>query len=138
MRLYPPAWGIGRKSLRAFEIGPYWLPAGTNIFLMPWITHRDERFHPEPDCFRPERWDPLNQNAELPHFAYFPFGGGPRKCIGASFAQMEGVLLLATIARRLRFDLAAEAQVEILPSLTLRPRFGLKMVPRKRSGRISL
>jgi cytochrome P450 len=137
MRLYPPAWGIGRKALRRFEIGPYCLPAGTNIFLMPWITHHDERFHPEPDCFRPKRWDPSNQNAELPHFAYFPFGGGPRKCIGASFAQMETVLLLATIARRLRYDVAAEAQVEILPSLTPRPRFGLSMVSDKRIGSVS-
>jgi cytochrome P450 len=137
MRIYPLAWGIGRKALRAFEIGPYRLPAGTNIFLMPWITHRDERFYPEPDCFRPERWDPLNQDAELPHFAYFPFGGGPRKCIGASFAQMESVLLLVTLARRLRFDLVAEDQAEILPSLSLRPRFGFRMVPRKRSGQLS-
>lgn len=131
MRLYPPAWGIGRRALADFELGDYRLPAGTNIFMMQWITHRDGRFFPEPERFIPERWDESIQESEVPRFAYFPFGGGPRKCIGASFAMMEAVLLLATIARRFRFDLAPDARVELLPSLTLRPRFGLKMVLRK-------
>lgn len=135
MRLYPPAWGIGRRALRAFEIGSYWLPAGTNIFLMQWITHRDKRFYPDPECFKPERWDESKQVDTLPRFAYFPFGGGPRKCIGVSFAMMEAVLLLATIARRFRFELASDAQVKLMPSLTLRPRYGLKMVPHIRPTR---
>jgi cytochrome P450 len=132
MRLYPPAWGIGRRALADFELGVYRLPAGTNIFMMQWITHRDGRFYPEPERFRPERWDESIQGSELPRFAYFPFGGGPRKCIGASFAVMEGVLLLATFARRLCLELAPDARVELMPSLTLRPRFGLRMLVHKK------
>jgi cytochrome P450 len=135
MRLYPPAWGIGRTALGDFTIRDYHLPAGTNIFLMQWITHRDERFFPDPECFKPERWESVSdQNNDLPRFAYFPFGGGPRKCIGASFAMMEAVLLLATIARRFRFELAPDARVELLPSLTLRPRFGIRMLAHKRGA----
>jgi cytochrome P450 len=133
MRLYPPAWGIGRRAVTDFEIAGYGLPAGTNIFLMQWITQRDWRFYPEPDSFRPERWDESLQKSDPPRFAYFPFGGGPRKCIGASFAMMEAVLLLATLARNFRLELAPDARVELLPSLTLRPRYGLKMLVQKRS-----
>lgn len=133
MRLYPPAWGIGRRALADFEVGGCRVPAGTNVFLMQWITHRDERFYPEPECFRPERWDEPLQGSHLPRFAYFPFGGGPRKCIGASFAMMEAVLLLAMFARRFRLELAPDARVELLPSLTLRPRFGLRMVVHKKN-----
>ena len=127
MRLYPPAWGIGRKALADFEIGGYRVPAGTNIFMMQWITHRDARFFAEPAAFKPDRW--LEQSipeSDLPRFVYFPFGGGPRKCIGASFAMMEAVLLLATIGRRFQIKLAPDAQIAMLPSLTLRPRFGIK------------
>lgn len=133
MRLYPPAWGIGRRALSEFDVGGYRLPAGTNVFLMQWITQRDERFFPDPESFKPERWEcePI-RSGSLPRFAYFPFGGGPRKCIGASFAMMEAVLLLATIARRFRLELAPDARVELLPSLTLRPRFGIKMFAHKR------
>lgn len=133
MRLYPPAWGIGRRALSAFEVGGYRLPAGTNIFLMQWITHRDGRFFPDPERFKPERWESDSaRDDNLSRFAYFPFGGGPRKCIGASFAMMEAVLLLATVARRFHFELAPDVRVEILPSLTLRPRFGIKMLAHKR------
>ena len=132
MRLCPPAWGIGRKALADFEIGNYWLPAGTTVFFMQWIVHRDARFYPGPGCFRPERWeDESMQSGTLPRFAYFPFGSGPRKCIGASFATMEAVLLLATIASR--FVSSPDARVEILPSLTLRSRHGIQMVAHKRS-----
>ncbi len=133
MRLYPPAWGIGRRARSEFEVGGYRLPAGTNIFLMQWITHRDERIFPDPETFKTERWEGESAHGDnLPRFAYFPFGGGPRKCIGASFAMMEAVLLLATIARRFHFELAPDARVEILPSLTLRPRFGIRMRAHKR------
>jgi len=131
MRLYPPAWGIGRRAVVDFEIAGYGLPAGTYIFLMQWITQRDRRFYPEPDSFRPERWDESLQKSDPPRFAYFPFGGGPRKCIGASFAMMEAVLLLATLARKFRLELAPDARVELLPSLTLRPRYGIRMLVHK-------
>jgi len=128
MRLYPPAWGIGRRALQEFELGGYRIPAGTNVFIMQWLTHRDARFFPDPERFVPERWreDPVRKG-EIPRFAYFPFAGGPRVCIGAGFAMMEATLLLATIAARYRFSLAPEAVVKPLFSVTLRPKHGLPM-----------
>ena len=91
-----------------------------------WVVHRDERFFPEPDEFRPERWTP-EFTMSLPKYAYFPFGGGPRLCIGNYFATMEAVLILATIARRFRLRLAPGHNVEVLPALSLRPKHGLKV-----------
>ena len=128
MRLYPPAWGIGRRALQEFELGGYRIPAGTNVFIMQWLTHRDARFFPDPERFVPERWreDPVRKG-KIPRFAYFPFAGGPRVCIGAGFAMMEATLLLATIAQRYRFSLAPDAVVTPLFSVTLRPKYGLPM-----------
>jgi len=134
MRLYPPAWGVGRRALEDFEVGGYRIPAGTNVFIMQWVTHRDARFFPEPERFDPERWrdDPVRKG-RIPRFAYFPFGGGPRVCIGAGFAMMEATLLLATIAQRYRFTLAPDAVVAPFFSITLRPRYGLPMQLHQRS-----
>ena len=134
LRLYPPAWGIGRKAVREFEIGGYWLPAGTNVFLTQWLTHRDPRFYPEPELFNPERWadDPI-RSGKLSRFGYFPFGGGPRVCVGAAFASMEAVLLLAAIAQRFRLILVPNQRIEILPSVTLRPRYGIQMIFNRRT-----
>ena len=134
MRLYPPAWGIGRRAIHGFELGGYYLPARTNIFLLQWITHRDPRFYPEPRRFDPERWrnDPIRRGL-VPRFAYFPFGGGPRVCIGAGFAMMEATLLVTAIAQRFRLSLVPGHRVEILPSVTLRPKHGIQMVLCKRS-----
>ena len=128
MRLYPPAWGIGRRAIEDFELSGYRIPAGTNVFLMQWLTHRDERFFPEPERFEPQRWrdDPIRRG-KLPRFAYFPFGGGPRVCIGAGFAMMEAVLLLASIAQRYSFSLPPDAIVKPFFSITLRPKDGLRM-----------
>jgi len=128
MRLYPPAWGVGRRAIRDFEIGGYRVPAGTNFFLLEWVTQRDARWFPDPERFDPERWrhDPI-RTGKLPRFAYFPFGGGPRVCIGAGFAMMEATLLLAAIAQRFRFTLAPNQSVEPLFSVTLRPKSGLLM-----------
>lgn len=133
MRLYPPAWGIGRRALERFEVRGYSLPARTNVFLVQWITHRDPRFYKDPEHFNPDRWrdDPI-RTGTLPRFAYFPFGGGPRACIGASFAMMEVTLLLATIAQQFDISLAGGQSVELLPSVTLRPKHGIKMVLHKR------
>jgi cytochrome P450 len=133
MRLYPPAWVIGRQALNNFEVHGYRLPAGTNVLLVPWITHRDARFYREPEKFDPDRWreDPT-RNGRLPRFAYFPFGGGPRVCIGAGFAMMEATLLLATIAQRFRLSLLLDRSIEMLPSLTLRPKNGIKMMLQER------
>jgi cytochrome P450 len=126
MRLYPPAWGIGRRAISDFEIGGYRIRAGTNVFILQWITHRDPRFFPDPERFDPERWrvDPV-RSGRIPRFAYFPFGGGPRVCIGAGFAMMETTLLLAAIAQRYRFTLLPDPPVVPFFSITLRPRHGL-------------
>lgn len=129
MRLYPPAWGIGRRAIHDFELDGYRIPAGTNLFLLQVLTHRDARFFPEPQRFDPERWrDDPTRIEKLPRFAYFPFGGGPRVCVGAGFAMMEATLLLATFAQRFRFKLVPGQDLEPLYSVTLRPKQGLKMV----------
>jgi len=131
MRLYPPAYGVGREALKDCEIGGYLVPAGTQLFMFQWVVHRDERYFDHPEAFRPERWaDDLA--ARLPKYAYFPFGGGPRVCIGSSFAMMEAVLLLATIAQRFRFALVPEHSVTLLPAMSLRPKNGIKVTLLKR------
>jgi cytochrome P450 len=133
MRLYPPAWGIGRRALEEFELDGYRIPAGTNLFMLQWITQRDARFFAEPERFEPERWrDDPTRSGKLPRFAYFPFGGGPRVCVGAGFAMMEATLLLATFAQRFRFELVPGQDLEPLFSVTLRPKRGLQMVLRRR------
>jgi cytochrome P450 len=133
MRLYPPAWGIGREAREPFEAGGFRLRPGTAVFISQWITHRDPRFFPDPERFDPERWrdDPI-RGGTLPRFAYFPFGGGPRVCIGAGFAQMEAALVLATIAQRFRFSLVPGQSIALLPSVTLRPRHGIRVTARRR------
>lgn len=128
MRLYPPVWGIGRCAINDFELNGFRIPSGTNVFLMQWITHRDARYFPDPDRFDPERWrdDPIRRG-KLPRFSYFPFGGGPRVCVGAGFAMMEATLLLATIAQRYALSLAPGSDIRPLFSITLRPKNGLPM-----------
>jgi cytochrome P450 len=119
LRLYPPAYVTGREAVRDTTICGTHVPKGHIILISMYTTHRDERFFPEPDAFRPERWlDGLEKR--LPRGAFIPFGMGSRKCIGASFAMMEATLLLATIARRWRFELAP-GEVATQPSITLRP-----------------
>jgi cytochrome P450 len=133
MRLYPPAPGIGREALSDCEIGGYYVPRGTQIGLMQWVVHRDPRWFDDPEAFKPERWD--NDLAKrLPRGAYFPFGDGPRICIGNHFAMMETVLVLATILQRYRLELAPGYKLELFPSITLRPKHGVQMVVRERAG----
>ncbi|MEP7344334.1 MAG: cytochrome P450 [Gemmatimonadaceae bacterium] len=126
MRLYPPAWIVGRRALGAFETGGYHIPERSIVVMSQWVTHRDRRWFPEPERFDPDRWLPGQAN-ERPKFSYFPFGGGSRLCIGEPFAWMEGVLLLAEIGRRWRFRLASRAPVEPRATITLRPRNGIAM-----------
>lgn len=124
MRLYPPAWLLGRRSVEPFALGPYLFPPGTQVLMSQWVVHRDPRFYEEPDAFRPERW--LGDlPRRLPALAYFPFGGGPRRCIGEPFALLEAVLVLAVVARRFRVELVPGARVEPEPVVTLRLKHGL-------------
>ncbi len=131
MRLYPPAWAIGRRALKAFPVREYQVPAGSVVLMSQYIMHRDARFFPQPDCFDPERWTPDAQ-AQRPKFSYFPFGGGARVCIGEQFAWMEGILLLATIAQQWRMHLVPGHVIDLQPLITLRPRYGMRMTLEKR------
>lgn len=131
MRLYPPAYGVGREAIEDCEIGGFRIPRKSQLFMFQWVTQRDPRFFSEPEKFRPERWTP-DFASSLPKYAYFPFGGGPRACIGNYFAMMEVVLLLATIGRQFRFSLREDQPVGILPAMSLRPRGAMEMVVQKR------
>jgi cytochrome P450 len=132
IRLRPPAWAIGRRAIRDVRIGDVAIAAGSIVVVSPWLLHHDERWWPEPLVFRPERWTATTP-PDRPRFAYVPFGGGPRLCVGEPFAWMEGVLLLATIAGRWRLRLGPNAVVEPQAVVTLRPRRGLPMVPERRA-----
>jgi cytochrome P450 len=132
MRLYPPAYGLGREAIEDCEIGGYRVPAGTQVFMFQWATQRDQRFYDDPLEFKPERWT-AEFNARLPKYAYFPFGAGPRACIGAAFAMMEIILALAAIGQRFRLELVPDHPVTIWPAMSLRPREGIKAVVRNRT-----
>jgi len=127
MRLYPPAYGLGREAIADCEIGGYGVRPKTQVFMFQWAIHRDPRFFDEPEHFLPERWTE-EFTSRLPKYAYFPFGGGPRQCIGNYFAMMEVVLLLATIGQRFRLALVPDHPVTLLPAMSLRPRDGIKVV----------
>lgn len=131
MRLYPPAWTVARRALGDCIIGGYRIPANGLAVTSQYVVQRDPRWWPDPDRFDPERWRP-DVAAERPKFSYFPFGGGARMCIGEHFAWMEGILVLATIARRWRAGLVAGAKVVPHPTITLRPRGGIPMTVRAR------
>jgi cytochrome P450 len=131
MRLYPPAYALGREAVNDCEIGGFHVPAGTQIFMFQWVTQRDLRFFSEPDRFLPERWTE-EFTISLPKYAYFPFGGGPRVCIGNYFAMMEIILVLATIGRRFRFSLVDDKPVTLVPAMSLRPAEGIKVVVAER------
>jgi cytochrome P450 len=126
MRIYPPAWAMGREAMTEIEIGGWRYPRGAEFVISPWVVHRDARTFPDPDAFRPERWaDDLARR--LPRFAYFPFGGGPRVCIGNRFAMMEAKLVLAVAVQRFRFETVPETALSLMPSATLRPRHGIRL-----------
>jgi cytochrome P450 len=146
MRIYPPAWATGREAAVDLSLGGVPLRAGDQVWTAPWVMHRDPRFWDDPDEFVPDRW-PKNaggirgSEAELqkllPRCVYFPFGAGPRQCIGREFALMEAVLVLATVARRHSFRLTRDAKIEPLPSVTLRPKHGVKVIATRRDPRQS-
>jgi cytochrome P450 len=124
MRLYPPVYAFGREASTTCTITGFRVPAGTTILMSPWVVHRDPRFYEAPEQYRPERWS-SDAVRTMPKFAYCPFGGGPRICIGNSFAMMEMVLLVATLVQRFRFTLLPEPAVVPSPTFTLRPRNGI-------------
>jgi cytochrome P450 len=119
MRLYPPAWATGREVSREVEIAGYRIPAGAQLLLSQWLVHRDARFFPDPEAFDPDRWLPERAKL-LPRYAYFPFGGGPRVCIGNHFAMLEATLVLAVLMQRHHFELLPGQTLEFTPSVTLR------------------
>lgn len=131
MRLYPPAWAMGRQSTAEVELGPYRFPAGTYFFFSQYIIQRSAEYFPDPLRFDPNRFSPENK-AGRPRFAYFPFGGGGRQCIGEAFAWMEGVLMLTTIAQRWRLRFVAGQAVDVQPKITLRPKYPMVFVPEPR------
>ncbi len=127
MRLFPPVYAIGRRSVGPCEMCGIDVPAETTFLMSQWVLHRSAKYFDAPLEFRPERWE--NDLArQIPKFVYFPFGGGPRTCVGNSFAMLEAALVLATIAQRYRFELAPRQRVETWPTVTLRLRHGLKVV----------
>jgi cytochrome P450 len=132
MRLFPPAWAIGRLAIEDHRFGQYAVPKGSLVLVSPYVTHRDPRFWDESEKFVPERWltTPVKEMSQ--QFRYFPFGGGVRRCVGESFAWAEGILLLATLARQWKLELVPEQKIGLQPMITLRPKFGMKMFLRSR------
>ncbi len=133
MRLYPPAYAVGRWALEDHAFGPYEIPKHSVVLSSQWVIQRDARFYPEPERFEPDRWTP-EARAARPKFAYFPFGGGNRVCIGEGFAWMEGILILATLAQQWRMRLVPGYRADLWPAVTLRPRNGMPMILERRSG----
>jgi cytochrome P450 len=131
MRLYPPAWALGRMALADCEIGGYVVPRRSLVLMSQYVMHRDARYFPEPLRFDPERWT-VTARESRPQFSYFPFGGGPRRCIGESFAWMEGILLLTTLAQHWQMRLAPQQVIALRPVITLRPKHGMQMAVLRR------
>jgi cytochrome P450 len=131
MRLYPPAWMMSRRALDTDRLGGYGIPAGSVVLVSPYVTHRQPELWSHPIAFDPERFSP-DEMARRPKFAYFPFGGGPHRCIGNGFAMMEVVLLAASIAQRYELDLDPNHEVALDAGVTLRPKHGIRMLPRRR------
>jgi Cytochrome P450 len=126
MRLYPPAWALARLALKDYQADEYKIPAGSICVLSPYVMHRNPEYFPHPQRFDPDRWIPGVREAR-PKYSYFPFGAGPRICIGERFAWTEGVLVLAAIGQRWRMHLDPGQRVERLAQITLRTRYGMRM-----------
>jgi cytochrome P450 len=126
MRLYPPAWTIGRQAINDYKVDKYVIPAGSIILMSQYVMHHDSRYFSEPDLFYPDRWT-KEAKLQLPRFSYFPFGGGIRGCVGEPFAWMEGILVLATICREWKMHHDRDHRVGLKPLITLRPKYGMHM-----------
>jgi cytochrome P450 len=129
MRLYPPVTDLSREATRDCTIGGYSIPKGCTLIMSQWVMHRDPRYFTAPERFDPDRWDDLEK--QLPRGVYFPFGDGARICIGKSFALMEAVLILVTIAQKFQLELVSERDIALQPSITLRPKHGIQVVVKK-------
>jgi cytochrome P450 len=136
MRIYPPAWIMGRRSIGNYTLGEYDVAPRSIIFMSPFVMHRDARFFVNPERFDPDRWTPEFE-AALPKFAYFPFGGGTRQCIGEQFAWAEAVLVLATVAQRWRLELVPGQRIVPQPLVTLRAKHGIRMTARARRAAVA-
>ena len=126
MRLYPSAWLIGREAIQDCEIGGHRIKAGSSLIMSQWLKHRDPRYFRDAASFMPERWRG-EETKQLPKFVYFPFGGGPRVCIGNSFAMMEAVLVLATVSQKFRLTASPGYQIQPWPAITLYPKGGVSL-----------
>lgn len=131
MRLYPPSYGFGREAVNDCVIDGYEMPAGTNVFLIQWVTHRDPRWFDDPEKFRPERWD-NDLIHKIPRFAYFPFSGGPRLCIGNNFGMMETVLMLSYLIQTFRISVAPDFHPTPYTSISLQPEPGMPAMIHRR------
>lgn len=131
MRLYPPAYVVGRRAMEDCTIGEYFIRKGTNVLMSSWVVHRDGRWYDRPDEFLPDRWA-SGLLTRIPKYAYFPFGGGPRACIGNNFAMLEGVLVIATMVQRVQLSAVTQAPIKLLPVVTLKPGQPLEMKVQKR------
>jgi cytochrome P450 len=134
LRLYPPAWGFSRQAVADDEIGGYHVPRGSLVFLIPFVVHRRPKLWPDPCRFDPGRFAPEHEAAR-PRFAYIPFGGGPRGCIGNQFAMVEAQLIVAAVAQRYRLELVPDQDIRPEPLITLRPAPGVRAVLKRRTAR---
>jgi cytochrome P450 len=132
LRLYPPAWAIGRRAKQDFSVGEYKVPARSIVLMSPWVVHRDARWFSDPLKFAPERWKARDIESR-PKFSYFPFGGGARVCMGERFAWMEGVLVIAAFAPRWRLRMAPGQRVDTEARITLRPKYPMRMIVEQRA-----
>ncbi len=126
MRLYPPAWTIGRQAINDYKVDKYVIPAGSIILMSQYVMHRNKNYYSDPDIFYPDRWT-KEAKLQMPRFSYFPSGGGIRSCVGEPFAWLEGILLLATICKQWKMHHDANHKVELKPLITLRPKYGMRM-----------
>lgn len=126
LRIFPPIWAIGRRPTRDYRIGDYMIPAGSMVMMSQMVNHHDPHYYQRPERFDPDRWTP-EMKAKLQKYSYFPFGGGPRTCIGEPFAWMEGTVILASIARRWQLEHDPKHKVVLAPKITLRPKDGMWM-----------
>lgn len=132
LRLYPPVWIVARRNQKTWSYGNSAFPPGSFIFISPYLVQRDPRFFPDPERFDPGRWT-AEAVAQRLKYSYFPFGGGPRQCIGEGFAWMIGLLVLAAVGQQWRFVLAPGQRIGLEPLITLRPKYGMRMIAKKRT-----